>query len=147
MPGKGGKAIGRTQRKGGHEGKRECPFATEGQTYGKITKLLGSCRMMVSCADGVERMGHVRGALHKRVWVGVGDIVLVSLRSFQDKKGDILYKYSYDELSLLRRKMEIPEGMLASKKSEAHEGTKDPVETGFMFTDDLDNKDMKIDDI
>jgi translation initiation factor 1A len=31
--------------------------------------------------------------MRKKVWVNVGDIVLVSLRDFQDERGDIILKY------------------------------------------------------
>ena len=49
-----------------------------------------------------QRMCHVCGKMRKRVWVMVGDIVLVSLRDFQDAKGDIILKYNSDEAKNLK---------------------------------------------
>lgn len=39
----------------------------------------------------------------------VGDIVLVSLRDFQDEKGDIILKYNSDEAKNLKQYGELPE--------------------------------------
>jgi len=45
----------------------------------------------------IVMMGHIRGSMRKKVWVSTGDIVLVSLRDFQDEKCDINHKYNADE--------------------------------------------------
>jgi len=37
-----------------------------------------------------------------------GDVVLVSLRDFQDEKADIIIKYSFEEASDLKRYGELP---------------------------------------
>jgi translation initiation factor 1A len=60
-----------------------------------------------TCADGVERICHIRGTLRKKVWIVKDDIILVSLRDFQDKKADILVKYCEQEVRLLRSMGEI----------------------------------------
>lgn len=41
--------------------------------------------------------------MRKKVWVMVGDIVLVSLRDFQDEKADIILKYNSDEAKNLKQ--------------------------------------------
>ena len=48
--------------------------------------MLGNGRLEAFCFDGVNRLCHIRGKLRKRVWIGVGDIVLLGLRDFQDQK-------------------------------------------------------------
>lgn len=67
------------------------PECGNGQLFGRVTKLLGNYRLMVYCNDDQERMGLIRGALRKKVWIAVGDIVLVSLRECvsADDKADI----------------------------------------------------------
>jgi initiation factor 1A len=67
------------------------PECEDGQLFGRVTKLLGNYRLMVYCNDDQERMGLIRGALRKKVWIAVGDIVLVSLRECvsADDKADI----------------------------------------------------------
>lgn len=37
-----------------------------------------------------------------QVWVGAGDIVMVSLRDYQDDKGDVILKYTADEARQLK---------------------------------------------
>ena len=87
--GKGGKKHKRG--KGDQEQvKRELIFKEDGQEYGQVLRMLGNGRCEVSCFDNVKRLCHIRGKMRKKVWVMVGDIVLVSLRDFQDEKGDII---------------------------------------------------------
>lgn len=44
-----------------------------------------------------------------QVWIANGDIVLVSLRDYQDDKGDIIHKYYTGEAVHLIRVGEIPD--------------------------------------
>lgn len=78
-----------------------------GQEYAKVIALMGEGRVNAMCADGVERICHIRGTLRKKVWIVKDDIILVSLRDFQDKKADILVKYCEQEVRLLRSMGEI----------------------------------------
>ena len=66
--------------------KRELTFKEDGQEYAQVTRMLGNGRLEAFCFDGVNRLCHIRGKLRKRVWIGVGDIVLLGLREFQDQK-------------------------------------------------------------
>ena len=67
-----------------------CPSDTAAVThaaeYAQVTRMLGNGRLEAFCFDGVNRLCHIRGKLRKRVWIGVGDIVLLGLREFQDQK-------------------------------------------------------------
>ena len=42
-------------------------------------------------------MASIRGKLRNRVWMGVGDIILVSLREEGENKGDVIHKYYPEE--------------------------------------------------
>ena len=44
-----------------------------------------------------------------KVWINAGDIVLVSLREFQDSKADIIHRYNADEARNLKQYGELPE--------------------------------------
>ena len=79
----------------------------QGQEYAKVIALMGEGRVQAICADGVERICHIRGTLRKKVWIVKDDIILVSLRDFQDKKADILVKYFEQEVRQLRSMGEI----------------------------------------
>lgn len=61
--------------------------------------MLGNGRLEALCFDGSKRLAHIRGKLRKKVWINQGDIILLSLRDYQDEKGDVILKYSADEVS------------------------------------------------
>lgn len=88
---------------------RELVFREDGQEYCKVTKMLGNARIEGECSDGKTRMCKIRGNMSKRrkVWISVGDYVLVSLRDFQDDKGDVIWKYNKDEVKQLVKYNEI----------------------------------------
>ncbi|MCW4021031.1 MAG: translation initiation factor IF-1A, partial [Candidatus Bathyarchaeota archaeon] len=47
----------------------------------------------------------IRGKMKRRVWIRLGDIVLVSPWDFQfDRRGDIIWRYTRGQAELLRRK-------------------------------------------
>jgi translation initiation factor 1A len=47
--------------------------------------------------------------MRKKVWINQGDIILLSLRDFQDNKGDVILKYTADEARTLKSYGELPE--------------------------------------
>jgi translation initiation factor 1A len=72
---------------------------------GLVTKMLGFDRLMVSCQDGHERLCRIRGKMKRRMWIRMGDIVLVSPWDFQsDTRGDIIWRYKRNQADWLRRK-------------------------------------------
>jgi translation initiation factor 1A len=76
----------------------EIVFAESDQQYAKITKTLGNRRFEVLCLiDKKIRIAHIRGNMRRSNWITINDIVLVSLRNFQDDKCDIIYKYTEEE--------------------------------------------------
>jgi translation initiation factor 1A len=79
------------------------PVPSGNDVLGVAVKLLGFDRIMVKCQDGHERLCRVRGKLKRRVWVRVGDIVLVSPWDFQsDTRGDIFGRYRKNQTAWLR---------------------------------------------
>lgn len=73
----------------------------EGQEYAQVMKLLSNGRLETVCFDGKQRLCHIRGKL-KKVSIYQGDIILVSMREFQDSVADVIYKYSREELVKLK---------------------------------------------
>lgn len=71
--------------------------------------MLGNGRVEVETFDGTKRLGHIRGKMRKKVWINQGDIVLVSLRDYQEGKCDLIYKYVAEEARALKQQGEIPE--------------------------------------
>jgi translation initiation factor 1A (aeIF-1A) len=69
-----------------------------------IQQLLGYDRARVICSDGKVRLCRIPGKLKKRMWMKVGDVVLVAPWDFQPEKGDILYRYTPGEVQRLEKK-------------------------------------------
>ena len=137
MPNKKG---GKKYKKGKREqdlSNKELEFKEAGQDYAQVEKILGNCRLRVRCFDDNKtRLGVIRGAMRKRIWMSVHDVVLVGLRNFQDDKVDIIHKYSDDDVRKLRLYGELPEtvriGQLQQSKS-----TKEKEDEEFLVFEDI----------
>lgn len=77
----------------------------DGQVYGILEKALGNRFFDVKCMDGSNRRCKVR---NKRMKVKQYDCVIVSLREFDDKNGDIIYKYDSEEVRQLQKLGALP---------------------------------------
>src|ERR1700710_2922635 len=71
--------------------------------------MLGNGRLEALCFEASKRLANIRGKLRKKVWINQGDIILLSLRDYQDEKGDVILKYSADEARSLKAYGELPE--------------------------------------
>ena len=106
--GKGGKGRRRGKNDGSGE-KRELQFKEDGEEYAQVTKMLGNGRLEAQCFDGQKRLAIIRGKLRKKVWIAQGDVILLSLRDFQNDKADVILKYTPDEARRLKAVGELPE--------------------------------------
>ena len=77
----------------------------DGQVFGILEKALGNRFFDVNCLDGKTRRCKVR---NRRLKVEVGNVTIVSLRDFDDKNADVIYKYLPDEVRELRRLQLLP---------------------------------------
>ena len=82
-------------------------FKDLGQEYAKVLERKGGNVVTLKLMDEREVLGIIRGRMKKKVWISSGDIVLVSLREFQENKVDILLKYSDDHVRKLVQYGEI----------------------------------------
>ena len=88
-------------KKKGKGGKNESEYA-------RVLRMLGNGRCEAQCYDYVTRLCHIRGTMHKKVWIAPDDIILVGLRDFQDDKADVILKYTPDEARLLTGSGKLP---------------------------------------
>lgn len=145
------------------------------QMYGRIIRNLGQCRLLVYCNDNRTRMCHIRGSMRKKVWLTLGDMVLISKREFEKapevgtnelENGDIVAKYDPDLLAVLRKlpdinkrlfmRLETMDGKVLEEIGLRNENDlpdpEDEVnEDGIIFDEDLEEgdeeKEINIDDI
>jgi translation initiation factor 1A len=85
------------------------PQARDNEVLGIIVRILGDDRMTVRCADGIERMGRIRGKIKKRMWTRLGDLVIISKWDFDDTHCDIVHRYRDTERIWLDKKGYINE--------------------------------------
>ncbi|OYT41914.1 MAG: translation initiation factor eIF-1A [Candidatus Aenigmarchaeota archaeon ex4484_224] len=79
-------------------------YPTGNEVFGIVEERLAGDKMRVKCADGKERICRIPGKLRKRVWIKVGDIVLVQpWKVMSDKRGDIVFRYTNTQINWLRR--------------------------------------------
>merc|ERR1712113_596838 len=76
--------------------------------YAIVKNKLGNGHIKALCMDGKTRICRIRGSMIKqRARINVDDYILLSLRDYQDEKADVIYKYSADEVRLLKDKKEL----------------------------------------
>jgi len=83
--------------------KRELILKEEGQEYAQVARMLGNGRLEAVCVDGKKRLCIIRGKMRKHVWIHPGDTILISLREYQDGKGDVIHKYTPVEARELKK--------------------------------------------
>jgi translation initiation factor 1A len=110
--GKGGKGHRKLKRDGFVDHTRMLLFKDTDQNYAIVNDMLGSNRVRLTCfGDNTPRLGIIAGKLRKKYLCRIhkNDIVLVSIRSFQDDKVDIIHVYTDDEKRCLINYQEIDE--------------------------------------
>ena len=92
--------------------KRDIELKGEMEEYARIEKELGNRRMTLTLPDESTILGIIPGRFRRgrRFRMGVGDVVLISYRGYQDRRCDIIHKYTSDEAKKLTKKGEIPVG-------------------------------------
>eukprot|EP00461_Guttulinopsis_vulgaris_P002085 UN02086 len=68
--------------------------------------------------------------MRKSVWVNTGDLLLISLRDYQDGKCDIIHKYSPEDQRRLKAKGELPD--LGDLEAGEKEGEDMPFDFGEL---------------
>ena len=136
---KGGKKHKRNKKQNDYV-EKTLRLKEEGQEYAQITKCLGNCRFTVMCFDGKERMATMCGGMRKRRFVNQNDIVLVSLREWQDEKCDIIDNYDDNLTKKLKSKGLVPDSIkLDSDKPNDLDIDDDNM--GFVFSTDIPDSD------
>ena len=75
------------------------------EILGQVIEMLGGSRFRVDCSDGKERLCRVPGRLKRRVWVKMGNVILLRPWDVQpDERGDIIWRYTPAQVNWLSRK-------------------------------------------
>ncbi len=100
------------KRRASEESSKEPPLPTEGTVICGVIKLLGGDYLVVKCLDGVDRKVRIPGKMRRRVWMNEGDIVLVGLWDFSPNRGEVLHRYTRQEVAKLLEKGVLPREFL-----------------------------------
>ena len=89
----------------------------EGQMPARVLRVLGNRNVLCFSNDNIIRMCHICGKMKGRVFIEVGDIVLITIRDFSSsadastskkvKLGDVVGKYSAEQYNLLKKERDI----------------------------------------
>ena len=118
---KGGKKHKRNKKQ--YNEIKQTRFKEDGQEYAQIKKCKGNCRFNVKCFDGKDRDAILCGTMRKRKFVNLMDIVLVSLRDFEDKKCDIIDLYDNNQVNELKSLKEIPDTIKLEEENDYMDDT------------------------
>jgi translation initiation factor 1A len=83
------------------------------ELIGVIQQRLGGNRMDVLATDGKNRNCRVPGKYRRALWLRPGDFVIIVPWKDDDKKGDVIYKYSSSQVIQLRKR-----GLINNLKNE-----------------------------
>ena len=120
---------------------RELVYKGEMEEYGQVLRMLGDARLEIQCIDGVKRIGHIRGKMRKRNWIAMGDVVLVSLREYENEKCDVVEKYNEDEVRKLKKAGEIPDSINLPDQEDKQKDNDN--NDNIAFEDDESGEDWK----
>jgi len=105
------------------------------ELYGKVIKRCGGNppQILILCEDGIERMCVVRGKMVKKVWMNLGDYVIITYNKDSSKNtGEIAHKYEANEVS---KNKDIKEDLFKGANDINTTG-----EQGFVFAKEDDTK-------
>ena len=143
---KGGKKHKRNKNQSVGEKTLRLKDEEQSQEYAQITKCLGNCRFTVMCFDGKERMATMCGGMRKKRFVNCNDIVLVSLREWQDTKCDIIDSYDYNLSRKLKDKGLIPDSIKLESCNQ-NEPDEEDDNLGIIFSNDMPESEEEEEDV
>jgi initiation factor 1A len=116
----------RKKRVNRHNRKHEFVAPDDDQQFAVVKEMLGNGRLNALCDDGTVRLGRIRGSMRSgpgKMIISKGDLIIVSMRDFEDKV-DVVHKYSHDESSNILRRYNLPEFLIRAWNLEDDSGDK-----------------------
>jgi initiation factor 1A len=126
------------------------------EMYAIIKKREGQKRLLVQCADGVERSCCIPGKMYKKYWCNIGDIILCNIETIGNNKlCYLMHRYSPEHISILRQERPDPLAFTDKEKmgsgdavdsEEEEEEDVMPVKTQKSVYDPISSDDSSDDD-
>jgi translation initiation factor 1A len=138
--------IRNAKERGRSEKSREIEFPDNGQLYAVIERMLGNGRVEVYCEDGKMRVARIRGSMRKfknKTIVETSDLVLIAPWEFELDKGDLIHKYTHEEVNYMTYQGMLPDTIhkkiMKIAGGDYGTGTKNEEEDYIVFA----NEDMR----
>ena len=81
-------------------------FREDGEEYVIVQKMHGGGRCQVLFPDNTTKIAIIPGKLKRRSsWISCNDLILVSIRDFEEAKCDVLFKYLPTHINILKKKI------------------------------------------
>jgi len=75
------------------------------EVLGIVEMMVGGDKLRVKCDDNNLRICRIPGKLRKRVWIRVGDVVLIEpWKAQSNERGDVIFRYTPTQVNVLRKK-------------------------------------------
>ncbi len=98
------------------------PDKRDNEQLGRVVEILGNDHMRVQCEDGKTRLGRIRGKIKKRMWIRLGEIVIIqpwdweTANTAEDDgetlpKCDIIWRYQLTQTKQLFRRGILPKNL------------------------------------
>jgi translation initiation factor 1A len=116
------------------------------QCYAFVSKNCGGNRLIVECDDGTQRAAFTRGKMRTRMRICPGQFILVTLRSYEADKCDIVRVYTDNDLRRLLHAKELSPTFYHSwrtsstKSSSVVEELDSSDADGFIFAEEEDEE-------
>ena len=77
----------------------------KGEILGIVTSMLGGGRLEARCEDGNKRVCRIPGKMKKKIWVRIGDLILIRPWVVQsNERGDVIWMYTKAQANWLKSK-------------------------------------------
>ncbi len=139
---KGGNRHKRAKNSNDQNERQNMVYREEGEEYAVVEKMVGGGRCQIILPDQSTKLAIIRGKLRRRSsWISVGDLVLVSIRGYQDDKCDVIHKYTMGQIQILKKKSSLPDGFLSKfNKTETSNITNPSTSYEIEFKDESDSE-------
>lgn len=85
---------------------RKMVYPDSEQQYALVLRMLGMGKLEAETQDKKKYICSIRGTMRKRIWISEGDLILVTLRDFEQTKrtADVIHRYTPEEHFFLKNK-------------------------------------------
>ena len=111
---KGGKKHKKTKRNPNDNFEKNMIYKENSlEEYALVTDLVGNGNVRIKLPNGSVMIARIPGSFKKKkIFINRGNILLVSIREYEDSKSDIIYRYSDGQSKVLHKNKQLPSSFM-----------------------------------